>query len=63
MSICDGAWEDERANLDIHEVIYAYASKLRELLSALFQELGDRVTFLALDTSELAFSGLSFHAP
>lgn len=35
-------------NLDIHQVIHTDASKLRELLSALLQELGNSVTLLTL---------------
>lgn len=56
-------WEDGTANLDIHEVIHADASKFRELLSALLQELGNGVALLTLDmveTSELASFGLLY---
>lgn len=51
------------ANLDVHEVVCADASKLRELLSALFQKLGNCVTLLALDTRvRLHFSGCQMAA-
>jgi hypothetical protein len=34
--------------LNVHQVIHTDASKLRELLSTLLQELGNRVTLLTL---------------
>ena len=42
--------EGGREHLDIHEVIHTDAPKLGELLSALLQELCNRVTLLTLST-------------
>lgn len=42
----------ERAHLDKHQVVNADSSKLRELLSTLFQECADSVPFLTLWRAE-----------
>jgi len=62
-----GCGEGGGENLNIHQVIHTDASKLRELLSTLLQELGNRVTLFTLgmvEVSEIAsFGFLCGYAP
>lgn len=53
-----GCGERERENLNIHQVIHTDASKLRELLTTLLQELGNGVTLLTLGTVKVSEAAL-----